>query len=122
MASVSDMTSAMIINSLGEYIIKKTRFILAISETSTEYPNFEFVGDSDVGRGCSAVLMGQMMYFGGYPNTRQFSIIEKCKMKRSYPDMPFHFYDGSSNSFMESTKVLLCFSSFTMPTVDDCHT
>ena len=79
-------------------------------------------------RGCSAVLMGQMMYFGGFPNTDRYSIIigEKCRMKENsveYEDfkMPFHFYDGACNSFMGQTRVLLCFSSDTLPDVGGCH-
>ena len=65
--------------------------------------------------------MGQMMYFGGYPNKNLYSIImaEDCSMERV--KMPFNFYDGSCNSFMDQTKVLLCFSSDTLPDVDGCH-
>ena len=72
--------------------------------------------------------MGHMMYFGGYPHTNEYSIIvgEKCRMKgmviEGYnEEMPFHFYDGACNSFMGQTKVLLCFSSDTLPDVDGCH-
>ena len=69
--------------------------------------------------------MGHMMYFGGFPNTDQYSIIlgEKCRMKGIPSDekMPFDFYDGACNSFMGQTKVLLCFSSDTLPDVDGCH-
>ena len=70
-----------------------------------------------------------MMYFGGYPNTDQYRIIkgDKCRMKSmtsemyEYYKMPFHFYDGACNSFMGQTKVLLCFSSDTLPDADGCH-
>ena len=67
--------------------------------------------------------MGHMMYFGGYPNTDQYSIITggKCGMKAikdEYYKMPFHFYDGACNSFMGQTKVLLCFSA---DLTDGCH-
>ena len=72
--------------------------------------------------------MGHMMYFGGFPNTNEYSIIigETCGMKQrtdewEFSQMPFHFYDGACNSFMGQTKVLLCFSSDTLPDVDGCH-
>ena len=99
----------------------KWKLIFRIQETATENLNFEYEEDTDVQRGCSTVLQGHMMYFGGYPNTRQFSIIDNCRIEKYYPEMPFHFYDGSCNSFMGQTKVLLCFSSFTIPKVNDCH-
>ena len=38
-----------------------------------------------------------------------------------YYKMPFHFYDGACNSFTSQTKVLLCFSSDTLPSVKGCH-
>ena len=33
--------------------------------------NFEYGQGTDVAGGCGASLMGEMWYFGGYPNTRQ---------------------------------------------------
>ena len=85
-----------------------------------EYGDYDYDDSDDNDRreqgslqrgGCSAVFMGQMMYFGGYPNTRQYSIIHDCKIDRHYSEMPFDFYRGACNSFMEPTpKVLLCFN------------
>ena len=55
--------------------------------------------------------MGQMMYFGGSTNRRQYSIIRDCKVERQLDEMPFDYYRGACNSFMEPTpKVLLCFN------------
>ena len=88
-----------------------------------EIPNFEYIGKSEVRRGCSAIFMGTAMYFGGFPDTRQFSVIENCEMIQQPDKMPMHFYDGSCASFLEPIpRVLLCFSSFTLPTVKKCHT
>ena len=88
-----------------------------------EIPNFEYIEKSEVRRGCSAIFYGEAMYFGGFPNTRQYSIIENCKMTEQTDKMPMHFYDGSCATFLEPTqKVLLCFSSFTLPIVKKCHT
>ena len=88
-----------------------------------EIPNFEYFGENEVRRGCSAIFMGMAMYFGGFPNTRQFGIIGNCKMRLEKEMLPMDFYDGACASFLEPTpRVLLCFSSFTLPTVKKCHT
>ena len=87
-----------------------------------ENVNLEYARD-DYGRlergiqegGCSAVFMGQMMYFGGTPNTKQYSIIRDkwCNVERQLTEMPFDYFRGACNSFMEPTpKVLLCFSYY----------
>ena len=63
--------------------------------------------------GCSAVFMGEMMYFGGTPNWRQYSIIRGCQVERQFSEMPFDYFRGACNSFMEPTpKVLLCFNYY----------
>ena len=94
-----------------------------VTESPDLQYNDEFVMDEIVQRGCSTVLMGQMMYFGGFPNSQKYFTIKNCEMKREYSKLPFHYYDGSCNSFLEpSPKVLLCFSSFTIPKVTKCHT
>ena len=80
-----------------------------------EYEKNDF-GRSDPGLqrgGCSAVLMGEMMYFGGTPNSKQYSIIRGCQVERQYSEMPFDYFRGACNSFMEPTpKVLLCFNYY----------
>ena len=88
-----------------------------------EIPNFEYIGKSEVRRGCSAIFMGTAMYFGGFPNTRQFGVIGNCKMRVEKEMLPMNFYDGACASFLEPRPiVLLCFSSYTLETVKNCHT
>ena len=52
-----------------------------------------------------------MMYFGGSTNRRQYNIIRDCHVERQFDEMPFDYFRGACNSFMEPTpKVLMCFN------------
>ena len=102
-------------------IFTNSNAFIGFLETVNENVNLEYARD-DYGRlergiqegGCSAVFMGEMMYFGGTPNTKQYSIIRKhCQVERQFTEMPFDYFRGACNSFMEPTpKVLLCFNYY----------
>jgi len=59
--------------------------------------------------GCTAVLNGGFLVFGGNPQYHQLSKVDGCSLKL-VGAIPFNFYYGSCNTFaFPEEKVLLCF-------------
>ena len=46
------------------------------SGNTTRDLDFKFGDNTDVNAGCAALFKGKMMYFGGYWNERQVSLLE----------------------------------------------
>ena len=98
--------------------------------------NFDFEIRTNAYAGCSAVLNGALLLFGGNPEQNQVSIIHLlfignlkhafkvsevsgCSLKR-IGILPFDFYYGSCNTFaFPNEKVLLCFD---LNHSQSCHT
>merc|ERR550534_713600 len=97
---------------------KNEPFVLDF-EGNARSVNFDFSTHTGAYAGCSAVLNGGLLVFGGYPEQHQVSKVVGCSLKR-VGVLPFNFYYGSCNTFaFPEEKVLLCFD---LNHSQSCHT